>query len=122
MAGSKRWIIKTTDIKFAFLQGNQLQRDVYIKPPKESDTPVGFVWKLKHGLYGLKDGARQFYMSVRDELLKLGCNQSKMDPAVFTKQSGKRLTGIVCCHVDDFLHAGEVEFEDVVQTKTEISS
>nr|XP_034319149.1 uncharacterized protein LOC109620710 [Crassostrea gigas] len=111
VAGSKRWIIKTTDIKSAFLQGNQLQRDVYIKPPKESDIPVGFVWKLKHGLYGLKDGARQIYMSVRDELLKLGCNQSKMDPAVFTKQSGKRLTGIVCCHVDDFLHAGEVEFE-----------
>ena len=30
------------------------------------------MWKLKHGLYGLKDGARQFYVSVKEELLQLG--------------------------------------------------
>ncbi|XP_061167211.1 uncharacterized protein LOC133176055 [Saccostrea echinata] len=84
VAASKRWIVKTTDMKFAFLQGNTIQREVFIKPPYESNTPVGFIWKLKHGIYGLKDGARQFYMSVRDELLKLGCSQSKMDPAMFT--------------------------------------
>ena len=54
---SKRWKVKTTDIKSAFLQGKELDRDVYIKPPKESETPKGFIWKLKHGLYGLKDGA-----------------------------------------------------------------
>lgn len=114
MAASKNWIVKTTDIKSAFLQGNALQREVYIRPPKESDTPSGFLWKLKHGLYGLKDGARQFYMSVRDELLKLGCSQSKMDPALFTKENGNILVGIVCCHVDDFLHAGEMEFQDLL--------
>lgn len=37
-----------------------------------SETTEGFVWKLRHGLYGIKDGVRQFYMSVRDELLSLG--------------------------------------------------
>ena len=51
---------KTTDIKSAFLQGKTLDRGVYIKPPEESKTPQDVVWKLKHGLYGLKDGARQF--------------------------------------------------------------
>ena len=67
------WTIKTTDIKSAFLQGKEIRRDVYIKPPKESGVAKGIIWKLKHGLYGLKDGARQFYLSVKDELLKLGC-------------------------------------------------
>ena len=75
MAASKNWIVKTTDIESAFLQGHTLQREVNIlRLPKESDTPSGFIWKLKHGLYGLKDGARQFYMSVCDELHKLGCS------------------------------------------------
>ncbi|VDI09013.1 Hypothetical predicted protein [Mytilus galloprovincialis] len=83
-AASKKWTIKTTDIKSAFLQGNKLEQDVHIlKPPVESDTSKGFIWKLKHGLYGLKDGARQFYISVKDELINLGCRQSKLDPAMF---------------------------------------
>lgn len=30
-AASKKWLVKTTDIKSAFLQGKQLDRDVYIK-------------------------------------------------------------------------------------------
>ena len=74
--------MKTTDIKSAFLQGKELRHNVYIKPPKESDTDNGVVWKLKHGLYGLKDGARQFYISIKEELLKLGCKISEMDPAM----------------------------------------
>ena len=53
--------ILTTGIKSAFLHGKEIGRDVYIKPPSESKTPKSFIWKLKHGLYGLKDGTRQFY-------------------------------------------------------------
>ena len=103
--------MKTTDIKYAFLQGKELRRDVYIKPPKESDTDNGVVWKLKHRLYGLKDGAKQFYISIKEELLKLGCKISEMDPAMFFLHKGDKLSGIVCCHVDDFLHAGDEHFE-----------
>jgi hypothetical protein len=50
IAASKNWKVKTTDIKSAFLQGKQLERDVYIRPPKESNTQDGFIWILKHGL------------------------------------------------------------------------
>jgi hypothetical protein len=64
IVASRNWTLKTTDIKSAFLQGKKLDREVYIKPPVESETAEGFIWKLKHRLYGLKDGARQFYMSV----------------------------------------------------------
>ena len=110
----KNWTVKTTDIKSAFLQGKELRRDVYIKPPKESDTDNGVVWKLKHGLYGLKDGARQFYISIKEELLKLGCKISEMDPAMFFLHKGDKLSGIVCCHVDDFLHAGDEHFEKIM--------
>ena len=54
----KNWTVKTTDIRSAFLQGKELRRDVYIKPPREFETDERVVWKLKHGLYGLKNGAR----------------------------------------------------------------
>ena len=110
----KNWTAKTTDIKSAFLQGRELRRDIYIKPPKESNTVKGIVWKLKHGLYGLKDGARQFYMSVKDELLRLGCKMSELDPAMFFLHKEGKLSGIICCHVDDFLHAGDKYLEHLM--------
>lgn len=110
----EQWTVKTTDIKSAFLQGKELDREIYIRPPQESRTPNHKIWKLKHGLYGLKDGARQFYESVKEELLKLGFTQCKLDPAVFYIHQNKKLIGMICCHVDDFLHAGDQRFEKLI--------
>ena len=110
----KNWTAKTTDIRSAFLQGKELRCDVNIKPPKESETDEGVVCKLKLGLYGLKDGATQFYISVKEELLKLVCKISETDPAMFYLHKGNKLSGIVCCHVDDFLHAGEEHFDNIM--------
>ena len=115
IAGLEQCTVKTTDIKSAFLQGKELEREIYVKPPKESSTPKHKIWKLKHGLYGLKDGARQFYESVKEELLKLGFTQCNLDPAVFYLKERKKLKGIICCHVDDFLHAGDLSFEKLVK-------
>ena len=39
VAGLQQWTVKTTDIKSAFLQGKELDREIYVKPPKESNTP-----------------------------------------------------------------------------------
>ena len=75
VASNKNWKIKTTDVKSAFLEGNELEQEVFIVSAIESETHEGYIWKLKHGLYGLKDGARQFYVSVKNELLKLGFKQ-----------------------------------------------
>ena len=105
-ASSKKWKIKTIDIKSAFLQ-EQLDHDVYIKPPIESKTIHGLTWKLKHVLYNLKDGARQLYQSVHNGLTSLGCTQLKFDFAVFIMIKNGHQTGIICSYVDDFLQAGD---------------
>ena len=63
IVSSKRWLVKTTDIKSAFLQGKQLHREVYIRPSKEISTPGNIIWKLKHGIYGLKDGQDRFFLA-----------------------------------------------------------
>ena len=115
IASSTKWVVKTTDIKSAFLQGKELDRDVYIRPPRESQIPSNMIWKLKHGLYGLKDGARQFFISVKEELLKLGFRQCTLDPAILYVHKDGKLRGIICCHVDDFLHAGDPYFETLVK-------
>ena len=47
IAASNQWVIRSTDIKSAFLQGQVLIRDVFLKPPKESNTQQGKNWKLQ---------------------------------------------------------------------------
>ena len=100
--------------KSAFLQGKELKREVYLRPPVESHNPSNIMWKLKHRFYGLKDGARQFFISVKEELLKLGFKQCTLDPAIFYVRKDEKLRGIICCHVDDFLHSGDMYFETFI--------
>ena len=120
IVASFKWAVKTTDIKSAYLQGMELKRDVYLIPPVEANVQTGKIWKLKHCLYGLNDGARQFYLSVREHLLKIGCIQSSLDPALFFYRVKGKLIGLICCHIDDFLHAGECEFDrQVMENLTE---
>ena len=117
IASSRCWIVKTTDIKSAFLQGKSLDRDVYLIPPRESDVQENYLWKLNHCIYGLNDAARQFYQSVEETLLNLGCEQSSLDPALFCWRYGSELQGMVACHIDDFLHSGSRQFDTKVMLK-----
>ena len=114
IAASQAWVIKSTDIKSAFLQGQQIERDVFLKPPKESSTKQGEIWKLRRCLYGLNDAARQFYNSLSMELLKLGCVRNTLDPALFMVYHDSKLAGVLVSHVDDFLHAGNAHFDKVM--------
>ena len=116
VAAYKGWIARTTDIKSAFLQGKPLSRGVYVTPPKEAGSTKGKIWKLNSCLYGLNDAARHFYNSVSEELLRIGCQRSSLDPAIFYSNVNDRLHGLFICHVDDFLHTGNSEFQnDVVE-------
>ena len=98
VAVSKGWTVKATDIKSAFLQGKEIQRDVYIKPPYEAKRPAGKLWKLKKTLYGLNDAERKFYDSIREELTNLALVQSKVDPSLFYKVNNEEVIGLQSLH------------------------
>ena len=114
IAASKDWRIETTDIKRAFFQSRPLDRDVYVSPPPIAECPPGNIWKLRCSLYGLSDAAREFYLSLKDELLKLGCKLSSLDNSLFYKEENGEITGLLATHIDDFLHCGNQAFNDSV--------
>ena len=72
------------DIETAFLQGKNFDRQVYLSPPSEASVPEGYLWKLCKCAYGLSDASRTWYLTVRDELMKLGAVPSKYDQAIFS--------------------------------------
>ena len=108
LMASNGWQCHTIDIKCAFLQGNEIDRDVYVRPPKEFDD--GYLWKLNKNVYGLNDAARAWYSRLKFVLTDLGMLNSRLDPALFFWRSNHVLSGIMCVHVDDILFAGTAEF------------
>ena len=51
---------------------------------------------------------------MKEKLLKLGCKISETDSAMFYLHKVEKLSGIVCCHVDDSHYAGEEHFDNIM--------
>lgn len=115
IAAQKGWKPHTMDIKTAFLQGMDLSRDIFIWPPKEAGEKDGHVWHLRKCVYGLIDASMHWYKKVKEVMIKCGATTSNVDPAIFYWNSeGSGLKGILASHVDDFLWAGNNNFEQTV--------
>ena len=115
LAAQNNWKIGTVDVKSAFLQGADIDRDAFVLPPKERRIP-GIVWKMIKRTYGFVDASRGFYLELEKTLLQLGCVVSMYDPAMYMlyRDDGK-LGGLILTHVDDLLHgSGDEEFEKSV--------
>ncbi|KAK3873855.1 hypothetical protein Pcinc_021147 [Petrolisthes cinctipes] len=111
-ASTNQWDCHTMDVKSAYLQGNDIERVVHLRPPPEYVN--GKLWKLKKTVYGLCDAARHWYLRVKDQLLSLGAKVSSLDSALFYWCNSGKVEGIVCVYVDDFLWAGTQEFKQQV--------
>ena len=108
IAMSRGWSIHSVDIKSAYLQGETVDRDIFLVPPKEANTQK--LWKLKKCVYGINDAGRKWYNQFRKDLLNFGAQISKLDQAVFFKHDNGQLSGIMVLHIDDTLWAGNELF------------
>ena len=89
------------DIKAVFLQGKTIETNVYLKPPKETQTEK--IWKLYTTVYGLCDAPRTCYLSVKQELIKVEGTESKYEGTIFYWPNGsKHVSIILSSHVDNF--------------------
>ena len=103
------WQIQSFDVTSAFLQGNTIKRDVYVKPPREWEGADELIWKLKRCLYGLNDAPRAWYDRVVQLLLDFGGKASLYDAAVFLwHDRSDKLIGMTVVHVDDFVYCGTI--------------
>ena len=113
IAVANGWNVHSIDVRSAFLQGFQIDREVYVVPPPEAGVHKK-LWKLNKTIYGLCDASRAWYLRSSEEIIEKGAIRSKYDNAVFYKRDGSNLLGIVCSHVDDFFYNGSQSFHDSV--------
>ena len=67
IAASKGWKIKSGDVKNAYLQGEKLDREVFMEPPIEK-RKANAIWKLQKSVYGMNDTGRQWFFKVEETL------------------------------------------------------
>ena len=116
VAANEGFNIKSGDIKSAYLQGSNLEREVFVKPPTEANSQ-GKLWKLLRGAYGMLDGGRLFYLKLAEKMKELGLHKVHSDGALFTFVKGDKLHGLVATNVDDLLMIGDDTFEEEVTKK-----
>ena len=102
----EQWKPCSIDIKTAFLQGENIQRELYVRPPKEAGLQKNELWKLIKPPYGLVDAPRNWYRKLQNVILKLRGVQSIIDPPFFFWQDSEKLVGMMACHVDDLCYGG----------------
>ena len=90
IAATKGWKIKSRDVKNAYLQGELLNRDVFMEPPQEAKKDR-IIWKLRKSVYGMNDAGRRWFLKVEETLENLGCFQSKLNYCLFYVKSSNKL-------------------------------
>ena len=110
IAASKNWNCHTVDVKSAYLQGDKINREVFLRPPPEFNN--GKLWRLKKTVYGLSDAARAWYDRLMKELKSLKVTMCGVEPSLYFWHHNKKLEGMLAIYVDDFLWAGTKEFKE----------
>ena len=111
------WKLEGLDIRAAFLQSNDIDRVILMRPPKEFRKGEDVVWKIKKPIYGLNDGARKWFITMKKKLIGYGCEPLALDPSVYVYHVNKALCGFCVLHVDDFLIGGNSLFHQNVVSK-----
>ena len=114
------WAPNTIDVKTAFLQGEPLDRKVYMKPPPEMNIENDKCLLLLKAVYGLGDAPRKWYEAVKKRLFGLDLVMHKYDPGLFLMYNEDgHLVGFMFVHVDDFFYGGMEWFHTNVIAKFE---
>ncbi len=106
IASLHAWTLYKADVKAAFLQTGSADRDVYVRPPRESHLKTTHVWLLLTAAYGLVNANAKWQNKSDDVMFQLGLTQSKFIPQLFYKKEGGKLVLIVAKIVDDLKAAG----------------
>ena len=109
LAASLGLKVRSNDVTRAFLQTEDLSREVFVRPPMETNLPPGKVWALKRACYGLVDASRAYFLRHARELKKLGFQPLRFDPATFVKTHQGKFQAAYAAHVDDCLTVGSAQ-------------
>ena len=129
------WGVSAGDVTAAFLNGEKLERELYLRQPRHGLPGLhpDQLIKVEKGVFGLIDSPRKWWQKFRRDILALTLTmpsgmrakffESALDPCVYqliqVNDKGEREDGHPLCyaavHVDDILLVGSKTTRDTVQ-------
>jgi hypothetical protein len=100
--------LRQLDVKTAYLNG-PLEEEIYMKAPDGFSYSSPY-WRLRKGLYGLRQAGRQWYLTLHDAYTDLGYTRCESDWSVYTRRSPSSFT-LSATSVDDILLASDSKAE-----------
>ena len=118
-AASRRLRIRSADITNAYFQGEEMDRVLLLRPPKEGleeeDLQPGQLMLARVPIYGAHDSGRKFWKKLRTELTSEGIRENAIFRALYTMTNSEgKVILMLATHVDDLLWACEPEAQSVV--------
>ena len=96
------WDFLLFDVSTAFLSGKAVDRDLYVRPPRDLKcVNAAVLWKILKSAYGLSEAPRLWYMQAKELLGRCNFEEVPWAPATFIKKRGTGVVAILCLHVDD---------------------
>ena len=92
------WTDRHLDVKSAYLYGN-LDKPIYMEPPKGYTSRPEYVWKVNKSLYGLHQSGRCWFQKLDSDLIKAGFTRLKSCQCVYRW----KWDSIILVYVDDIL-------------------
>lgn len=107
LAASLDLEMEQLDIKTAFLHGD-LNEEIWMEQPDgfKEEGREDWVWKLKKGLYGLKQGSRIWNKKLDGKLVQMGFTKLSMEWSIYCRRSDTGVS-IIVLHVDDMNVLGD---------------
>ena len=99
IANTLNWEIEMMDVIGAYLN-SELEEEIYMKQPEGFNDRLGWVLKLRHVIYGLKQVGHAWYNWLHKTLLNLGYFQSITDECLYIQKGGSGID-VIAAYVDD---------------------
>ena len=116
LSASNGWDFGICDVEGAFLQGKELHREagelfVELPPGGAPGIVPGSLLHVTKAVYGLVDAPKQWYAALRETLVGIGLQPSKLDSCLYHAKVNGVHIGSLAVHVDDILFTGTEKFE-----------
>nr|CCA26485.1 putative polyprotein [Albugo laibachii Nc14] len=100
--------IRQYGVDTASLNGH-LEEEVYIYPPRGVQAQANEVCLLKRSLYGSKQAAATWFMTIAQVILEMGFRHCRTDSCIFVRQRGNSVVYIALYVNDMFIGAMTLE-------------
>ena len=105
IAASLSWDAQQINVETAFLYGLLPENEIQFMEQQTGFKETGkedWVWKLKHGLYGMKQSGRIWNQTLNTQMISWGVTCLTCESCIYYWKTDTR-TVITAVHVDDYL-------------------